>query len=83
VEAQGLCPGEHVALAEGEPGTVLAVQFTPRRADVYNIEVEGLHNYFVGRDGVLVHNANCFRGFSAQFKKHGPERYCQELWMRL
>jgi len=51
VEAQGLCPGEHVTLAEGEPGTVLAVQFTPRRADVYNIEVEGLHNYFVGRDG--------------------------------
>jgi hypothetical protein len=26
------------------------------RADVFNFEVEGAHNYFVGRDGILVHN---------------------------
>jgi hypothetical protein len=25
---------------------------------VYNFEVEGLHNYFVGEQGILVHNAN-------------------------
>lgn len=29
---------------------------TGRRADVYNFEVHGLHNYFVGGPGVLVHN---------------------------
>ena len=29
---------------------------TGRTADVYNFEVEGTHNYFAGKDGVLVHN---------------------------
>jgi hypothetical protein len=29
-----------------------------RRA-VYNFEVEGTHNYFVGKEGVLAHNADC------------------------
>jgi len=26
---------------------------------VYNLEVEDAHNYFVGRQGILVHNTNC------------------------
>lgn len=37
---------------------MVAVQFTSRSANVYNIEVEGLHNYRVGRNGVVVHNSD-------------------------
>jgi hypothetical protein len=29
------------------------------RVDVYNIEVEGFHTYYIGETGVWVHNANC------------------------
>ena len=49
----------------GGEATVTALSFKPGPIDVFNIEVEGVHNYFVrGPDGVLpgvlVHNANCF-----------------------
>ena len=64
VQAASLKPGDEVRTATGEPAVVVAVQFTGRTATVYNIEVEGLHNYRVGRDGVVVHNANCLRAFT-------------------
>jgi hypothetical protein len=62
--AQTLQPGDEVALADGGMGAVQALHFTNARRTVYNFEVEGLHNYFVGRKGVLVHNPNCFRPFT-------------------
>jgi hypothetical protein len=30
------------------------------KCDVYNIEVEDFHTYYVGEEGVWVHNTNCF-----------------------
>ena len=39
---------------------VATITFTGTRSTVYNLEVEGLHNYAVGPNGVLVHNINCF-----------------------
>jgi hypothetical protein len=50
--------GERVKLA-GEDETDLVAK-TQRNTDsekVYNLEVFGNHNYFVGEDGVLVHNS--------------------------
>jgi len=35
-----------------------AIESWGERTTVYNLEVEGLHTYFVGEAGVLVHNAN-------------------------
>lgn len=35
---------------------VVSAELSGTKADVFNFEVEGVHNYFVGRDGVLVHN---------------------------
>ena len=32
----------------------------PYYAYVYNLEVEDYHTYYVGRDGILVHNADYF-----------------------
>jgi len=34
-----------------------------RRTDVFNFEVQGVHNYFVGHEGVLVHNASSKSAF--------------------
>ena len=59
VQAASLKPGDEVFTAGGEPAVVVSVQFTGRRATVYNIEVEGLHNYRVGREGFVVHNNLC------------------------
>lgn len=49
---------------------VLEVADASRFADVYNFEVTGLHNYFVGGTGVLVHNASHDPG---RVPKKGPE----------
>jgi hypothetical protein len=37
---------------------VVSVSSAPRRQEVFNFEVDGLHNYYVGDVGVLVHNAS-------------------------
>ncbi len=39
--------------------SVVAVEHTSRLSRVHNLEVEGLHNYRVGPDGVVVHNSIC------------------------
>ena len=39
----------------------------------YNIEVEDYHTYYVGKTGVLVHNAGC--GKSNAFRPDGKEGY--------
>ena len=36
---------------------VQSISFEILSEKVYNFEVEGLHNYFVGDEGLLVHNA--------------------------
>lgn len=63
VEGGGWAPAKDLSAGDvlhGLPGSigqtrVIAVQ-PHGRADVFNIEVEGLHNYFVGDVPVLVHN---------------------------
>lgn len=67
---------------------VASAQLTGTSADVYNFEVSGVHNYFVGLAGVLVHNDSgqprpasfWARGLTSpeenlahHFGKHGPE----------
>jgi hypothetical protein len=50
-----LQPGDVVSTATGD-AVVRLIVFTGEVAPVYNLEVEGVHDYFVGDDGVLVHN---------------------------
>jgi YD repeat-containing protein len=59
VGAQSLQPGSLLWASNGLKSEVRAVRFTGELETVYNIEVEGLHNYFVGQDGILVHNNPC------------------------
>jgi hypothetical protein len=55
--ADSLQPGQTVQTVGGT-ATVLALSFTGERTTVYNISVDGHPNYFVGPDGVWVHNCN-------------------------
>jgi hypothetical protein len=77
--ADELSPGDTIKIADGtSPGAVVvAIEFTSRRTEVHNLEVEGLHTYLVGEDGVVVHNGidpfNCWPGLKKQWSKHAPE----------
>ncbi len=55
VQAQDLRVGECLASLD-KPVYVHRVDLTEERSKVYNIEVEGSHEYFVGDRQVLVHN---------------------------
>ncbi|MDO5068121.1 MAG: DUF6531 domain-containing protein [Propionibacteriaceae bacterium] len=65
VESRGYTPagelheGDQLRTPDGDTVEVLSIQSTGRRQTVYNIEVEGHHNYHVATDHqtwVLVHN---------------------------
>jgi hypothetical protein len=55
VAAGALQAGTEITSLDGL-AVVQGVAFTGELATVYNLEVEGLHDYRVGPDGVLVHN---------------------------
>lgn len=48
--------GMHLKTHDGSALSVRGPPVATRKADVYNIEVQGAHTYFVGRSGALVHN---------------------------
>ncbi len=54
VAAQHVKPGGTLMASGDTEAQILSVRFTSERSTVYNFEVEGLHNYFVGSNGVLV-----------------------------
>jgi hypothetical protein len=58
VPARELDGSRLVSIAPRGPPLASAVESWGERTTVYNIEVEGLHTYFVGEARVLVHNAN-------------------------
>ena len=53
--ARELLPGDHLRLLGGT-SRVIAIEREPRQL-VYNLEVAGPGDFFVGRNGVLVHDA--------------------------
>lgn len=68
VAACQLRPGDRLRRIDGggRP-TVAAVTRLAAHADVYNFEVAGLHNYFVGSAGVLVHNESSSPAFTGVY----------------
>jgi len=66
VAAHALQPGETLKCIDGAPRmSVLRVEDTGARADVFNFEVEETHNYFVGTHGILVHNESSPAGWNS------------------
>ena len=59
VGAKDLKPGDQILLLEGNTGTVDKVfkEDLTEPLKVYNFEVKDYHTYFVGEQGVLVHNS--------------------------
>ncbi|MCZ8239524.1 MAG: polymorphic toxin-type HINT domain-containing protein [Leptospiraceae bacterium] len=77
VETKDLEEGDRVLLSNGKEVAITRIEPYPVDATkVYNFEVEDNHTYFVGEDGVLVHNytiqvglsgsAATFLGFSGE-----------------
>jgi RHS repeat-associated protein len=57
--ASSLKVGQALVLHNGTTVVVEEVDTSIRTEKVYNLTVANTHNYFVGGDGVLVHNAKC------------------------
>ena len=60
LQRKNLPVGERLVTRAGKVATVQSIGMKPGLHRVYNLEVEGEHNYYVGETGVLVHN-NCAR----------------------
>lgn len=60
VELGSLTPGVLLLTADQQTATILSMNYRDGKFDVYNIEVEGPHNYFVSDQKVLVHNKAAF-----------------------
>lgn len=56
VKARSLVVGQRLTTATGSEAVVATIAFTGERARVYNLHIEGVHQYLVGDNGILVHN---------------------------
>ncbi len=56
VEALDLMSGMPLSLSDGRRGEVIELEFSRRIETTYNLTVADFHTYFVGEDGVWVHN---------------------------
>lgn len=50
--------GDKLRLINGGDATVKAVNTSGQKENVFNFEVDGAHNYYIGVEGVLVHNTS-------------------------
>ena len=72
VPAEDLKIGERLSTRSGQAACVESISLKAGEYRVYNLEVEGDHNFYVGEVGVLVHNA-CFKDESLERLKQAPE----------
>jgi hypothetical protein len=68
VAAAELVVGTRLLTLDGQEARLVAHQVYEAEADTYNFEVTELHTYFVGTDGVLVHNAKQPKPFTPSTK---------------
>ncbi len=56
IAAEDLKIGDRVMYSDGIFHTINSISHKPIHTLVYNINVSDNHNYYVGSDGILVHN---------------------------
>jgi RHS repeat-associated protein len=56
IEAKHLTKGMLLTTVDGKISSVESIKFLNEKVKVYNFEVEGNHNYYVSKKGILVHN---------------------------
>lgn len=76
IAAEDIEAGQHL-YSLGEQVTVVRIIASETKVKVYNLTVEGNHNYFVGEDGVLVHNISPCEKAAKQLSKLVPNKYCE------
>lgn len=57
VPAQHLRPGDKLLNLAGSWTKLKSIGREKESQPVFNLHVDGIHNYFVGREGILVHNS--------------------------
>ena len=70
VAAGALRVGENLRLADDTTRRLESLTLRENRETVYNIEVDGEHDFYVGEDGVLVHNTCDWRMWEKQAGKY-------------
>ncbi|TGM89382.1 polymorphic toxin-type HINT domain-containing protein, partial [Leptospira licerasiae] len=85
VKAKDLMVGDEFLTIDGKEIKVASIQESIRDEKVYNLEVEDAHTYYVGKDGVLVHNAenyaskNDYQALNKEFGfENGKKTYVDE-----
>jgi len=63
IEASSLQQGEQLRKADGSLTRLISITNRETLADVYNLEVDIDHTYFVGATGILVHNNYVYEGW--------------------
>lgn len=78
VPVRDLQPGDEFVTYNGDRATLRMVELDAYHGEVFNLEVEDFHTYFVALKGVWVHNKNCGgeEAFSAVIKKSDLEAAC-------
>ena len=71
IEAQDLKLGDEIFNYSGNKGKVEKISIETKNIKVYNFEVEGNHNYYVGQLSILAHNS-CY-GNSGKSNKTADE----------
>lgn len=68
--AGALASGDRLVTSAHELAEVLSVEHVQGPATpVYNLVVEGSHTYYVGSEGLLVHNQTCGGGFASLWRR--------------
>ena len=75
IPAHQLRNGDALQGLDQEGWHVIAVVDSGERADTFNFEVQELHNYFVGQQGVLVHNQSKLKGGENPAAQRGREAH--------
>jgi hypothetical protein len=75
VPAEKLKDGDRLRRIDGGGALVLSVSTDADQVDTFNVEVEELHNYFVGQRGVLVHNQSKLKGGESPAAQRGREAH--------
>jgi RHS repeat-associated protein len=77
--ASSLKVGEALQLHNGTTVVIKEIETSVRLEKVYNLTVANTHNYFVGEDGVLVHNAGKGKGGKKKCSKKSEKEKATDI----
>ena len=67
IAAKDLKVGDKLMYQDGTYHAITHISYMPYYGTVYNFKVEDNHTYFVGDDGILVHNSKSYDCLGAEF----------------